>query len=335
MLKNVKSSYIILNFFEYITEKKKLKLLKYNKLLQKRLNISINNYIHFKAKYIIYESNGKGKEYYYGDILVFEGEYLNGERNGKGKEYYNNGNLRFEGEYLKGKKNGKGKEYYNNGNLRFEGEYLKGKRNGKGKEYYSNGNLRFEGEYINGKINGKEYDEEGHLISDFESINIDIISNRIAHSTQNNNSKLIRKEFLNGKLIFEGEYLNGKRNGKGKEYGLNKTLFFEGEYLNGKRNGKGKEYEFGLLLFEGEFLCDFRIKGKYYRNGKLYFEGDFRYNNPWNGKVYDKNDNVKYELINGTCKKNEFLDYKILFEGEYINDENKNKNNYCCECVII
>ena len=287
MLKNVKSSYIILNFFEYITEKKKLKLLKYNKLLQKRLNISINNYIHFKAKYIIYESNGKGKEYYYGDILVFEGEYLNGERNGKGKEYYNNGNL------------------------------------------------RFEGEYINGKINGKEYDEEGHLISDFESINIDIISNRIAHSTQNNNSKLIRKEFLNGKLIFEGEYLNGKRNGKGKEYGLNKTLFFEGEYLNGKRNGKGKECEFGLLLFEGEFLYDFRIKGKYYRNGKLYFEGDFRYNNPWNGKLYDENDNVKYELINGTCKKNEFLNYKILFEGEYINDENKNKNNYCCECVII
>ena len=42
-------------------------------------------------------------------------------------------------------------------------------------------------------------------------------------------------------LIFEGEYLNGKRNGKGREYN-NSKLEFEGEYLNGKRSGKGKEY---------------------------------------------------------------------------------------------
>ena len=43
-----------------------------------------------------------------------------------------------------------------------------------------------------------------------------------------------------GKLEFEGEYLNGKRNGKGKEYNYEGKLLFEGEYLNGKRwNGKG------------------------------------------------------------------------------------------------
>ena len=30
---------------------------------------------------------------------------------------------------------------------------------------------------------------------------------------------------------------NGERNGKGKEY-YNGKLIFEGEYLNGKRNGK-------------------------------------------------------------------------------------------------
>ena len=61
---------------------------------------------------------------------------------------------------------------------------------------------------------------------------------------------------LNGKLLFEGEYLNGKRNGKGKEYdSLNDKLIFEGEYSNGKRNGKGKEYNNnGELIFEGEYL---------------------------------------------------------------------------------
>ena len=45
------------------------------------------------------------------------------------------------------------------------------------------------------------------------------------------------------KLEYEGEYLNGERNGKGKEYNNDGELIFEGEYLNGKRwNGKGKEH---------------------------------------------------------------------------------------------
>ena len=35
------------------------------------------------------------------------------------------------------------------------------------------------------------------------------------------------------KLIFEGEYLNNKRHGKGKEYYDNGNQKFEGEYLNG------------------------------------------------------------------------------------------------------
>ena len=40
-----------------------------------------------------------------------------------------------------------------------------------------------------------------------------------------------------------GEYLNGKLwNGKGVEYDKN-IIIFEGEYLNGKRHGKGKEYD--------------------------------------------------------------------------------------------
>ena len=41
-------------------------------------------------------------------------------------------------------------------------------------------------------------------------------------------------------IKFEGEYLNDKRNGKGKEYYSNGNLKFEGDYLNDKRwNGKG------------------------------------------------------------------------------------------------
>jgi len=60
------------------------------------------------------------------------------------------------------------------------------------------------------------------------------------------------------KMIFEGEYLNKKRNGKGKEYYEDGKLKFEGEYLNGKRwNGKG---------YNKKRIVDFKIKDG---NGKV------------------------------------------------------------------
>ena len=55
MLKNIKSLYFIKISFLYLDEKKKLQIIKYNKTLQKNLNISIINYKLFTGKYIIYD----------------------------------------------------------------------------------------------------------------------------------------------------------------------------------------------------------------------------------------------------------------------------------------
>jgi len=186
---------------------------------------------------IIYElENGKGfiKEYNFNDILIFEGEYSNGERNGKGKEYYHD-SLIFEGEYLNGKRNGKGKEFYYNGKVNFEGEYSNGKRNGTGKEYYYDGQLIFEGEYAyNYRKKGKEY-FKGKLEFEGEYLF---------------NNKWNGKGFdVNGKIIYE---LNNG-NGKIKIFDYGDGLVFEGEYLNGKRNRKGKEYWNHILIYEGEY----------------------------------------------------------------------------------
>ena len=84
------------------------------------------------------------------------------------------------------------------------------------------------------------------------------------------------------KLVYEGEYVNGDRIGKGVVYYYNKKgaldSSFEVEYLNGKRLGgkvKGKEYFFGRLIFEGEYL-NRKKHGKiihYKKRGKkIYFE---------------------------------------------------------------
>ena len=97
--------------------------------------------------------------------------------------------------------------------------------------------------------------------------------------------------------MFEGEYNNNLRwNGKGynddnnivnelkngngyiKIYYNKEKLFFEGEILNEKINGKGKEY---------------------YNDNKIKFEGEYLNDLRWNGKRYDIQNNIVYELNNG------------------------------------
>jgi len=158
---------------------------------------------------------------------------------------------------------------------------------------------------------------------------------------------IIKEYYDNGKLIFEGEYINGQRNGKGKKCN-NDKLIYEGEYLNGKRHGKGREYKEGKLIFEGEYLYDFKIKGKLFINEKLEYDGEFLYNKKWKGKGYDEYGNIIYELVNGNgkikeCHSDKKLKYnnlnkqknvkgkqywkknKILFEWEYLKGKRKVK----------
>ena len=93
--------------------------------------------------------------------------------------------------------------------------------------------------------------------------------------------------------------MNGKRNGKGKEYYFNGNLRFEGDYLNGKRNGKWKEY--------------------YNDCQKIIFEGEYKNGLRWNGKGYDNN-NVVYELKNGNGYVKEYdIKGQLKLEVEYLN----------------
>ena len=114
----------------------------------------------------------------------------------------------------------------------------------------------------------------------------------------------ITKEYENGYLIYEGEYINDKRNGRGKEFDISGNITFEGEYKNGNRwNGKIKELikpMYDEIEFEGEYINGERIGiiKKYHYDGKLEFECEYK-NDKRNG--YGKE--YKY---NG----------KLLFEGE-------------------
>ena len=159
MLKNVKSQYFSKKLFSHINDKRKLEIVKINKILQNNIDVNINNYKLFAGKYLIYEEDGKGKEYrIYDDMLIAEAEYKDGKKNGKGKEYENS-KVRFEGEYLNGKKHGKGKEYDSSGKIIFVGEYKNGNRwNGKAfgsdnisKDFKKNKERKLECKLIDGK----------------------------------------------------------------------------------------------------------------------------------------------------------------------------------------
>ena len=123
----------------------------------------------------------------------------------------------FKGECINEQLNGKGIEKFKN-KLIFEGNYLNGKRNGFGIEYNFQGG-KFVGEFKNGmKWNGIGYKK----------------NNEIDYNIKNGYG--IVKEFYKGNLIYEGNYLKGKRHGKGKEYDfLTGKLKYDGNFLYGKK----------------------------------------------------------------------------------------------------
>ena len=97
-------------------------------------------------------------------------------------------------------------------------------RNGNGKEFNFDGKIIFKEEYKDGNWwTGKVYEYKDNNIYEI-----------------NNGKGYLKYMAYWGSKNFEGEYLNGKKNGKGKEYNCDNTIIFEGDYFNDKKwNGKG------------------------------------------------------------------------------------------------
>ena len=301
---NINSKYILQNIFSYLDNSIKFSIIIYNKDIQNKLDIKLEDYKKVSGKYIKKGENGKMKVYDSDtNKLIFEGEYKNAKKNGTGKEYDDNGKIIFEGEYSNGKRiNGVGYDDLGHPILKLSDKI--------GKEYYKNGRIKFEGEYINDKRwNGKFYDYNGNEIFEIKK------------------GKGYGKEYnYSGKLIYDGEYFNGKRNGKGKGY-WNGRLEFEGEYLNGLKL-KGKEFNVfdkPIILYEGNYIKGKKSKGKEYdEKGKLKYEGEFS-NGKYNGlgKEYSYYGYLAYEgefldgKKNGSGKEyNE--DGLVIFEGKFL-----------------
>ena len=376
MYNNIKSDYFKKIVFFHLRQRKLLELIKHNKELQNLMDIKLIFYRIFSGKKRIGNKNRLGFELdYFSGQTLFKGKFLKGKRNRKGIENNKNGETIYVGGYKKGKRHGKGKEYFYNDDhsFYFEGKYLKGKRwtglqygnlgterkceiiNGNGfiKEFYHYKNcpeISIECEYKNGEKNGKAKERYylSCLLGRFEiKFEGEYLNGKKWNGIAYNNLNTDYYKLQNGKgymidisseCFYEGEFVNGEKNGKGKEYYeylYKGNISYQGEYLNDKRHGKGKEYYKNKnVRFEGIYKYGFKEEGKeYYPNGKLLFKGKYKYGIKWDGEGYDENGHIIYKINNGKGFIKEYkinedtypINFYLVYEGEYLYGEKHGK----------
>ena len=168
------------------------------------------------------------------------------------------------------------------------------------------------------KLNLVKYNKNLQTKININLLYYKILSGNYTTIYDNNNKIGIIFDEYRDKIIFEGEFSNGKKNGKGKEYDINTgKIKYEGEYFNGNVTGRGKVYYHeGNIKYQVEFKKGKKItKGKkiQFSEGPITKEGEY-INEHVNGKaeVYDKY---------GT----------LIYEGEYINGQAWNGKGFIIE----
>jgi len=137
--------------------------------------------------------------------IKYKGGYIDKKREGKGISYNEQGKIIYIGYFSNDFHNGFGNEFHN-GKLEYEG-YFKGWRiDGKGILYYDNSsNIYFNGIFKSNKyFEGIEYDPNGNKIY------VGLFMNNKPKEGKN-----IKYYLLNGKLEYEGDFLDGQYHGHG------------------------------------------------------------------------------------------------------------------------
>lgn len=244
---------------------------------------------------------------------AFEGEYQTGQQTGYGKLYDDQNRLIYEGELLEGKRHGRGNAF-EKGMLVFEGSWDHDRETDVGRRYtYSSGMTAAsltgraeatveEGRYTDGKLVEKLalYTYSGSFAGGMPN---GYGTMTLMHDYVNSDGpKSLTRNNETGWLAYEGDFVNGLRNGKGKLFDKNK-LVYEGDFVKGRREGLGKAYSPGSSsVYEGAFQNDLKNGfGRIFNNASashtLLFEGSFRGDRKnGQGKLYyAESGNLQYE----------------------------------------
>lgn len=212
------------------------------------------------GEYIENDSNG--------DISVI-GQYKGGSKDGLWKSFFPDGNLYSIGEYKNDLKTGLWKYFNKIGILIAEGEYNLGSENGQWFYYYDGGQLKSVGSYFlgfeegtwglfydNKQLTQEEYWSNGRLLNVGAYNNYN--GNKIFEKgtlKDGNGTRLTY--YVGGKKESEGNYKDGKPNGRWSYYHENEKLASEGQMLEGKKEGMWRYFNINgrleqVITFEND-----------------------------------------------------------------------------------
>ncbi|MDR3078906.1 MAG: hypothetical protein LBU15_02605 [Rickettsiales bacterium] len=196
--------------------------------------------------------------YWFLDGGRYEGSFSNGQRNGKGVHTFPNGE-RYSGDWKNDMMEGEGTFEDTNRDI-FVGSWKNGKRNGRGELTFFNGDVTkgcWQNDIIslgtltkyktllgrtlwrNGQeVASKEYktDSEGNI---FEILGANEIGEKLLKDDDEISGKF-RCWYTDGD-VYEGEYRNGKKDGKGV-HTFPDGRKYDGGWKNDLRDGRGTEY---------------------------------------------------------------------------------------------
>ncbi|MEI7594395.1 MAG: hypothetical protein WCK02_01510 [Bacteroidota bacterium] len=180
---------------------------------------------------------GDWKEYYNDGTLKAIGKYINGLKMGDWKYFHANGKSEQEGKYYPaGQPDGIWKWYYENGVLEREEEFERGKESGYYKEYNDSAKLIVEGQYIEGDKTGEwKYSFDNYFM--------------IGNYRDGLKNGIWKGFYGNGKLAFEGNYVDDFPDQKHSYYNENGMLRIQGWYDKGKKQGEWKTFNKDGSLF--------------------------------------------------------------------------------------
>ena len=156
------------------------------------------------------------------------------------------------------------------------GKYLNTKRNGIGKLILSEHSV-YEGNFKNGLFDGKGY-------------------------------------YKDKNYIYKGEYLLGKKSGKGKLENLETKTIYEGEFKNDMKNGYGIEQYSDGIIYQGYFKDNKKEgMGKLIMKNNSGYEGQFKKNKICGKGIFKWSETKMYD---GEWDNNEISGFGILTEND-------------------
>lgn len=261
--------------------------------------------------------DGAVSEFWLSGVRKFAGSYKDGMRNGIRKYWYPNDSLESVENYINDTLRGAFIEYYQNGKKLKEGMYDKeGRLQGILRTFTRDGKIfSIDSSYNGGNFTGTHsvYYRSGlnkEVLSEKDNIPTEVKSydstGRMIYKAEVVNGILRYKEFYpDGRLLTEGDLVNGKRKGEWITYGASGLKLKSFTYVDDMLTGPQLTYHKTGSLKE-KYDCDSnRIVGlyiQYNQNGKVKSKGNYRplsaYGDWYSYYPDDSVETISY-LING------------------------------------